>query len=340
MLSPGRRQLASIVVVPVERRAVAPELRLAAVLDVSRGATTEVRVRMPAFIEAVAPVEVGQRVRAGQTLVWATAPELARGVEELRVARGATGLGEEASSILSDATRRKLGLLGVPKAQADALARSDAPAGSLAIGAPVSGVVTARSAVRGGYAGPEDALFTITELDSLVVQATARAEDLAVLAGVTRAELRVGAVRREVVLDWVEPFVDAATRTATIRFTVANADGALRPGAIGQVIVPTRERPTFVLPRDAIVETGRSTYVYVEREEGYFEPRPVTVGATTGEQREIVEGVEEGERVVARGVFVLDSESRLKGAARPPAAPQRQAPTHAPSGARAEPGPR
>jgi hypothetical protein len=317
MLSPARRQLASIVVLPVERRAVAQELRLAAVLEVPRSATTEVRVRVPAFLEAVAPVEVGQRVRAGQTLVWATAPELARGVEELRVARAAKGLGDEASSILADATRRKLGLLGVSSAQADALSRAEAPAGSLAIGAPVSGVVTARSAVRGGYAGPEDALFTITSFDTLIAQATVRAGDLAALDGATRGLLRVGPLEREVSLDWVEPFVDPATRTATLRFSVANADGALRPGASGQVVVPTRERPRLVVPRDAVVETGRATYVYVERDEGYFEPRPVVAGAYLDDLREILEGVAVGERVVVRGVFVLDSESRLKGAVLP-----------------------
>jgi Cu(I)/Ag(I) efflux system membrane fusion protein len=69
--------------------------------------------------------------------------------------------------------------------------------------------------------------------------------------------------------------------------------------------------PVITVPRDAVVDTGRQQHVFVAVE-GRFEPRLVTLGAQVADRVEIRDGLREGEQVVAAGVFLLDSESRLR----------------------------
>ena len=69
--------------------------------------------------------------------------------------------------------------------------------------------------------------------------------------------------------------------------------------------------PTLTVPRDAIVDTGRQQHVFVAVDDR-FEPRVVTLGVQLADRVEVHSGLAEGERIVAAGVFLLDSESRLR----------------------------
>jgi membrane fusion protein, copper/silver efflux system len=72
-----------------------------------------------------------------------------------------------------------------------------------------------------------------------------------------------------------------------------------------------------VVPRDAVIDTGRVKYVFVQTSENTFEPRMVETGTLSDDEWEIRSGVSDGERVVSRGAFMVDSESRLRAALAP-----------------------
>jgi Cu(I)/Ag(I) efflux system membrane fusion protein len=93
---------------------------------------------------------------------------------------------------------------------------------------------------------------------------------------------------------------------------VSNPGGALRPGQYGTVEFRVAARRVLTVPRDAVVDTGRAQHVFVATSPGQFEPRTVTLGARVADRVEIQDGLHEGERIVASGVFLLDSESRLR----------------------------
>jgi Cu(I)/Ag(I) efflux system membrane fusion protein len=67
----------------------------------------------------------------------------------------------------------------------------------------------------------------------------------------------------------------------------------------------------LTVPRDAVVDTGLHQHVFVAVDDR-FEPRAVTVGVQLADRVEIRDGLAEGDCVVASGVFLLDSESRLR----------------------------
>jgi Cu(I)/Ag(I) efflux system membrane fusion protein len=101
------------------------------------------------------------------------------------------------------------------------------------------------------------------------------------------------------------------TRTLRVRLSAANPGGALKPGLYGSALFESAGRQAIHVPRDAVVDTGLRQHVFVARG-GMFEPRVVTLGARLADRVEIREGLAEGEQIVAAGVFLLDSESRLR----------------------------
>jgi Cu(I)/Ag(I) efflux system membrane fusion protein len=69
------------------------------------------------------------------------------------------------------------------------------------------------------------------------------------------------------------------------------------------------------VPGEAVLEAGLRQTVYVDRGNGYFEPRNVHLGSRAGDQVQVTQGLMPGERIVVSGNFLLDSESRMKLAA-------------------------
>ncbi len=110
------------------------------------------------------------------------------------------------------------------------------------------------------------------------------------------------------------PEFDPATLTIKVRLEMDNPGFTLRPGMFVDVEFPIiacySQRAG-----DAIMDSGLKQTIFVDRGNGYFEPRRVKTGWRLGDRVEIVEGLEPGERIVVSGNFLIDSESRMKLAA-------------------------
>jgi Cu(I)/Ag(I) efflux system membrane fusion protein len=324
MLTTERLQASGIAVVPVARAATAGEIRWPAAVEALEGARAEVRVRTEAFVERLAVRESGVRVRRGQVLGWVVAPEILRAEEELLAAhrwRASVAQGPEPTHTaqVDDAAARRLELLGVTRAEIDAVIRSGQTRRRVPLRAPIDGTVTSFAAAVGTYASPETVLYEITDYRRVRVVASARSSEELALAGTARAVFRSRADGAELplALELIEPTLDESSRAARVRFLADNSARALRPGDIGDVLLDAPPVSVLVVPRDAVIDLGRTQHVFVETSPGLFAPRIVTLGPARGELREILAGLEAGELVVSRGGFVLDSESRLAAALAP-----------------------
>ncbi len=327
MLTLQRRQSIGVGTTAATRRAVSRELRLPTVIEAPERAVSELRVRTPGFVERVAPIETGQRVAAGAPLVYLYAPEILRAEEELFTAQrldslafGAdAGAHEALGSDIARSAEQRLVLLGVDRSDIERIVKSGKAERVVPLRSPASGIVTARNVAVGTYATPEMMLFQITDLSKLWATATVAPEDLALVRVGTQAEFsaRGRGTAHPVEATLVEPLVASETRTGRVRFVGKNADGALRPGDIGEIrlTLPSEER--LLVPRDAVIDHGTFRYVFVEQTHGVFSPRVVETGPLFGEERSITSGLEDGTRVVTRGAFLLDSESRLEASLAP-----------------------
>jgi membrane fusion protein, copper/silver efflux system len=111
---------------------------------------------------------------------------------------------------------------------------------------------------------------------------------------------------------FIDPQLDPKTRTTRVRLAFANPDGALRPEMFGEVTIERPVKSVVRVPVDALIRNGTDDVVFVSRAEGRFEPRGVTVGEVGRDFAEVLEGLSEGETVVTRANFLIDSESRLR----------------------------
>jgi Cu(I)/Ag(I) efflux system membrane fusion protein len=110
------------------------------------------------------------------------------------------------------------------------------------------------------------------------------------------------------------PEVDATARTVRARIVLANPDSALKPGMFASASFRgPAAKPAVLVASEAVIRTGTRNVVIVDLGEGRFMPVDVEVGREAGDLTEITRGVSAGQRVVASGQFMIDSEASLKG---------------------------
>ena len=105
------------------------------------------------------------------------------------------------------------------------------------------------------------------------------------------------------------------TRTLKVRIEADNPSMALKPDMFVDVDFTISMPARMTVPTEAVLDTGLKKTVFVDRGNGYLEPRQVEIGERIGGSVEITKGLTPGERIVISGNFLIDSESRLKSSA-------------------------
>jgi Cu(I)/Ag(I) efflux system membrane fusion protein len=116
-------------------------------------------------------------------------------------------------------------------------------------------------------------------------------------------------------VSYIFPQADPQTRTLKARIDVENPGFVLKPEMFVNVRLGAAHPARLAVPEDAVIDTGSRTIVYVDKGQGAFEPREIVTGTFFDGKVEVLAGLKEGERVVAAGTFLLDSESRIKAPA-------------------------
>ena len=181
--------------------------------------------------------------------------------------------------------------------------------------APFAGTVIEYHAVQGQAVMP-GAILTIADLSTVWIKAQLAVADAAAIRpgqpAVFRAPLLPGRTFRGTV-DAVLPKLDAATHNLELRLRFDNPGQLLKPEMYGEIeLRPGAARRTLTVPTVAVVDGGRSQTVFLDLGGGFFEPRTVKTGERFDGRVEILSGLEEGQRIVTSGNFLLDSESRLR----------------------------
>jgi RND family efflux transporter MFP subunit len=299
---------------------------------VGRVAPDETRIahihtKVTGWIDEVFVNFVGQPVRKAQALFTIYSPDLVASQEEYLLAlRGRRELKDspfsnvsEGSSELLQAARRRLELWDVTPAQIRALETAGKVSRTVTVFSPVSGVVTERAAYHHGRTvTPDLDLYTIVDLSHVWVLAEVYEYEMEhVKVGQTaEIELPYEDQPKNLVgrVTFVAPFLDPKNRTVQVRIELPNSGQILKPEAFVKVRLRRDLGPRLIVPKDAVMETGKGQYVFVDKGDGYLEPRPVNAGVEVDQGRVVLHGLREGERVASAANFILDSESRLKGA--------------------------
>lgn len=288
-------------------------LRAVATIVPDESRISHAHTRVAGWVEEFLVNTTGQPVQAGEPLARIFSQELLSSQTEYLTARRQATSGLKSAVVESG--RARLKVLGMTEAEIEAIERSGEPMRLVTVAAPRSGVVVHRGISVGTAVDPSTELITVADLSSVWVLAEVPESGIqAVTRGMPALLEFPGAGRTGVTarVAFIYPTLTERTRTVRVRFVVSNPGGALRPGLYGTAEFRIAARRVLTVSRDAVVDTGRAQHVFVATSPGRFEPRPVTLGARLADRVEIQSGLTEGERVVASGVFLLDSESRLR----------------------------
>jgi Cu(I)/Ag(I) efflux system membrane fusion protein len=324
-VDPARQQLLGIKTAPVVRQPIDRSIRTVGIVQTDETRTSHVHVKFEGFIEQIYVNYTGRPVRKGQPLFKIFSRELLAAEQEYLSSRAALArvppaAGESvrtAAQQLATAARERLRLFDVPASVLKDMERTGVAQRAITILSPQTGTVIEKQAVAGLAVTPMMHLYVVADLSAVWVVADVYERDLAQVKVGQAAKLKIDALPArtfEGVVTFVSPTVDQATRTVKVRFEFPNRDGTLRPGMYATVEITATGAEGLVVPSDSVVDTGERKIVFVARGAGRFDPRPITTGVAFNGRYEVLEGLREGEVIATSGQFLLDSESRIRGA--------------------------
>jgi RND family efflux transporter MFP subunit len=214
-----------------------------------------------------------------------------------------------------ESARQRLLLLGLKPEQVQALRSASQVVSTVVVPAPIDGVITGRTVNLGQVVSLGQELLVVTDLSGVWVVGELYEQDFQAVQVGSEAAITAPAYPSLTLrgrVTYIDPRVDAQTRTAKVRVEVPNPGGRLRLGMYVSMVFTTHaaER-VVVVPRSAVQSIGERSVVYlpVKGEEGKFVQRQIRLGQLTGDAYTVLGGLRPGEVVVTEGSFFLRAES-------------------------------
>jgi len=294
----------------VRRGTLEGDVAATAVVEFNDRDVAIVQARASGFVERVYDHAPGDVIRAGAPLADLLVPEWGGAqIEYLAVRR-------TADAPLIAAARQRLILLGMPESLVSTVERTGRPRTTVTVSSPIGGAVQTLGVRRGMSVAAGTTLAEVNGLSTVWLNAAipeAMAGSLRIGRSVDVTLAAFPGERMTGRLIAMLPAVAEDSRTLTARIEMANRGGRLRPGMYGQIVFGGGTEATLLVPSEAVIRTGQRTLVMLALEGGRYQPAEVRVGREAGGQTQILAGLNEGERVVASGQFLLDSEASLSG---------------------------
>ncbi|MEO5565519.1 MAG: efflux RND transporter periplasmic adaptor subunit [Luteimonas sp.] len=329
VLSPEKVQKLGVRTAPVRRQGLSPSIRASATVQVDETRQYVIAPKFEGWVERLFANQTGMSVRRGQPLLSVYSPELVAAQNEYRIADSAARKLQDSDPDsaatmrrLRDASRARLKNWDISDAQLAKLNQEhvghDQTRGNLILTSPANAVVVDKPIVQGARFAPGETILRLADLSTVWVIADVPASSAGRVTVGQHATFQSPTLPGETFsgqVTFVQPVIDAATRSLGVRVALANPDGVLRPGLFGDLsLAQDASAAVLTVPRSAVLDSGTRQLVLVQVAEGRFEPRTVVVGERSGDVVEIRQGVSEGELVVVSANFLIDAESNLQSA--------------------------
>lgn len=321
MLPNSSIQVMGVTTAPVTVGKLTKTLRLAGVLDDDAGRHRVVSAHFDGRVERPFIEQVGEEVRAGQPLVEIYSPELLYVVREYQRARAAN------DRSLSDVSARRLIQFGLTVEQLPGLATQSPDRFGVDILSPITGTVITRFVNAGQYVKTGEPLFELGDFSKMWFHATLYESDFPLVTIGQKAWVTSPAAPGETfdgIVTLVNQNFDPVTRSTTARIEVPNPmlrttksqRRALPHRAFGEAALVSEVGEGLLVPRSAVLDTGRQAIVYVEKTDVSYERRQIVIAGRGDGMVLVKSGLAAGENVVTQGNLLMDAESQIKDAGR------------------------
>lgn len=323
-LSPTQRVLANVTTEPVARRSFRKSISAVGIVDYAEPMQATVTARFRGRIERLYVAFTGQQVEKGDPLFDLYSPDLTSAQQELlsslaALQRAATTGDEVNRSVqerLVQAIRARLKThFGMTETQIAELERTKDFTSTVRFHSPIRGTVVLKQVQEGEYVDEGMVLYQLVDLSKVWVYVDVYEKDLRFVRVGQAIEVTSEAYPNRTfsgTVTFIDPVINAETRTARVRAEFDNPHGTLKPKMFVRAELITPVNNVLVIPASAVLMTGKRTVVWVETQPNTFEPRDVKLGASSDWFYEVISGLRQGELVAVTGGFLLDSESALQ----------------------------
>jgi RND family efflux transporter MFP subunit len=312
----------------ITRGPLRKSVRTVGTIDYNETALADVTTKFKGWIEKLNVDATGQLVHRGEPLFEVYSPELYSAQVEYLLALNQTGADDSGAAMLRETAANKLKFYDVSEAQISELEKTKQPRKTLQFVAPIDGFVTEKMVVQGQMVDAGMKLYRLADLGIVWIYAQIYEQDLPYIQLGQEAIVKVASLPdREFRgrVTFIYPNLDEKTRTARVRLEFENPGYFLKPGMfVSAQVASELASSALLVPDSAVLRSGQKNTVFIAGDNGKFDARTVVLGAE-GENGmfEVLSGLNEGERVVASGQFMLDSESQLNEAIAKMRAPDR-----------------
>ena len=194
---------------------------------------------------------------------------------------------------------------------------SQAMLGYTNLRSPISGVVTDRPFFPGDSAAAGTPILTVMDTSTLIAKMHVAQSQVQSLELGADAELAVPGMDDPVKgkVSLISPALDPGSTTVEVWLKVPNGKGKLKAGTSVRATIEGRKiKDALLVPTEAVQrspETG-GKMVMVITADGTAKKRDVTVGISTKEKTQILEGLKETDTVITAGSFGLDDGTKVK----------------------------
>jgi RND family efflux transporter MFP subunit len=323
-----RQQQIGVTYATVTKRPIQLSIRSVGMLEPDTSKMFDYVARVDGYVQELKVNSPGQQVSQGQPLITIYSPDLRSTEQELVNIlndRDRSGTGRASNDQLIDATKRRLKLWNVSDQEIAELEKNRKPSDQLVLRSPFDGVVNEVMGRPGMNVKMGDKLVSVLDLSNLWVWAEFYENEVGLLKQGQRIDVSLPAFPNQTFqgqIAVINPVIDAAKRTARVRIDIPNPRGQLRPGMYANVEVKIDDGEGLTIPVQAALPTGERMLVFLDRGQGKLLPRYVQVGRSfttfDGQQQEsyyqVVNGLQEGDRIVSSANFLIDAESQVQGA--------------------------
>lgn len=298
----------------VTKGSIAPQVSAVGTIAWNERDQVNIQARSLGYVEKLFVRATLDRVKKGQPLLTLHVPDWVAVQEEFLALKNMQGDGLEK---LIDASIARMRQAGMNESQIRQVKNTGQLQTQLTIAAPINGVVTELSAREGMATTQGSTLMRINGLDTVWANAEIPESQIGILNPgdpVIARSTAFPSVDFDGEIQTLLPEVNPSTRTIKARMVLANPDGKLVPGMfVNMQLAGEQSDNILMVPSEALIRTGKRTLVMVAEANGIFRPVEVTIGLEANDQTQIREGLQEGDRIVLSGQFLMDSEASLKG---------------------------
>lgn len=259
----------------------------------------------------------GEPVKKGQPIAKIYSPDLLAAQQELLEA---AKLNELQPGLLA-AAKEKMKLWKITEDQISEILNSKTVSPNVIIYANETGVIVGKNVNQGDYINPGTVLYDIANLNRLWAVFSAYESDLPFLKVGDQLEYTLQSLPGKIFkgkIVFVNPIVDAVSRTTKVRVEVNNNQNLLKPEMFATAIVnaPLGGMDNVVVPKTAVLWTGKRSIIYVKEPSASiptFKMREIVLGASLGDGYVVSSGVENGDEIVTNGAFSIDASAQLEG---------------------------